>query len=334
MCRTFFARAFAALVLLVLGNMALADVFRPAYLEMQQIDEQHYKVLWRLPALSDQRRLSAKLVFPDKTNIVGDVRGMLFDNAWEERYTLRTTNSLIGQQIRIEGILGGATDVIVRIERADGTTQLERLKPSQPQFTVTASPGSGEIAWDYFVLGVEHILGGIDHLLFVLALLLLVRNRRRLLLTITAFTVAHSITLICASLGWISLPGPPVEAAIALSIVFVATEVVHEQRGRISSTAQAPWLVAFAFGLLHGLGFAGALEEIGLPETAVPVALLMFNVGVEAGQLLFVAAMVALSAILGRFTRTSYSAASQTISYVIGSIAAFWTLERVAAFAR
>ena len=166
----------------------------------------------------------------------------------------------------------------------------------------------------------------------MLALLLLVRNLRRLVLTITAFTLAHSITLALATLDWISVPGPPVEAIIALSIVFVAAEVIREQQGHTSITARSPWVVAFSFGLLHGLGFAGALEEVGLPENAIPLALLMFNVGVEAGQLLFVLAIVLLGVLAGRVSRIPFPTVSRAVSYAIGSIAAFWTIERVAAF--
>lgn len=320
------------IVLLIFTQSASADIFRPAYLELSQIDAERYQVLWRVPALPDNRRLAARVLLPANTERLGEPREALMDNAWEQRYDIRAAGGLIDQSITIDGILGGATDVIVRVERLDGTTQLERLQPSQPVFTVTASPGPGEVAIAYLVLGVEHILGGIDHLLFVLALLLLVGNVRRLVLTITAFTVAHSITLVCATLGWISLPGPPVEAVIALSIVFVAAEVIHDQQGRASITAQAPWIVAFGFGLLHGLGFAGALEEVGLPETAIPVALLMFNVGVEAGQLLFVAGVVAVAALSKRFLPLSAASVKRTVSYAIGSIAAFWTIERVAAF--
>ncbi|WP_439107432.1 HupE/UreJ family protein [Congregibacter sp.] len=323
---------FLALILMLVCQAVSADIFRPAYLELSQLDAQRYSVLWRVPALPDNRRLAARVVYPANTERVGEARTAIINNAWEERYEILAAGSLIDQQVTIEGILGGATDVIVRIERLDGTTQLGRLQPAEPVFTVTASPGPGEVAVAYFVLGVEHILGGIDHLLFVLALLLLVGNLRRLLLTITAFTVAHSITLVCATLGWISLPGPPVEAVIALSIVFVAAEVIHEQQGRASLTARSPWLVAFGFGLLHGLGFAGALQEVGLPETAIPVALLMFNVGVEAGQLLFVAGVVILGALLSRVALVPATMVKRLVSYAIGSVAAFWTIERVAAF--
>ncbi|MFT7287259.1 MAG: hydrogenase/urease accessory protein HupE [Halieaceae bacterium] len=325
-------RQLCALTLFLLIAPAQADVFRPAYLEMTQLDEERYQVLWRLPALPDRRRLAARVQYPDNVERLGEARTLLMNNAWEARYEIRAEGGLTGGRIRIDGILGGATDVIVRVQRLDGTTQVERLAPAQPEFLLTRSRGPGEVALSYFVLGVEHILSGIDHLLFVLALLLLVRNLRRLVLTITAFTVAHSITLVCATLGWISLPGPPVEAVIALSIVFVAAEVIHEQQGRPSLSVRAPWLVAFAFGLLHGLGFAGALQEVGLPETAIPLALLMFNVGVEAGQLLFVLVMVGLAVLGNRLTTLEFRPVSRLISYFIGTVAAFWTIERVAAF--
>jgi hydrogenase/urease accessory protein HupE len=320
-----------ASLLLLFSVASPADIFRPAYLELSQETGERYRVLWRVPALPDSRRLAAEPVWPESVT-VSEPRAAMIGGSWEERYSITARGGLIGSEVRIEGILGGATDVIVRIERLDGTTQLERLRPAEPFFVVTASPGPGEVAWDYLVLGVEHILGGIDHLLFVLALLLLVRNLRRLVFTITAFTVAHSITLVCSTLGLISLPGPPVEAIIALSIVFVAAEVIHEQQGRASLTARSPWIVAFAFGLLHGLGFAGALEEVGLPETAIPVALLMFNVGVEAGQLLFVAALVFVALALRRLSRVPFPLVSRAVSYAIGTVAAFWTIERVASF--
>ena len=162
---------------------------------------------------------------------------------------------------------------------------MERLLPQSRDSSVQRVGGALEVACSYLVLGVEHILGGVDHLLFVLALLLIVRGGKRIFITITAFTLAHSITLVSANLGWVRVPGPPVEAMIALSIVFVAAEVVHGLRGKPGLTARAPWVVAFSFGLLHGFGFAGALAEVGLPQKAIPVALLMFNVGVEIGQL-------------------------------------------------
>jgi hydrogenase/urease accessory protein HupE len=182
--------------------------------------------------------------------------------------------------------------------------------------------------WTYAALGVEHILLGFDHLLFVLALLLLVRGTKLLVLTITAFTVAHSITLGAAVLGFVSIPIGPVEAIIALSIVFVAQEIIKRDMGRPSLTARAPWLVSFSFGLLHGLGFAGALSDIGLPQQSIPLALLFFNVGVEIGQLAFVFACILTMILFRRYVQKEHILIRRAPAYGIGALAAFWTLER------
>ena len=179
----------------------------------------------------------------------------------------------------------------MRIQFNDGTTRTQRLTPTETTFQIAKLPSALAVVETYFELGIEHILLGIDHLLFVFALLLLVSGARRLVATITAFTAAHSITLAAATLDWVRLPAPPLEAVIALSIAFVAAEILQAQKGNTSLTIRQPWLVAFTFGLLHGFGFAGALAEIGLPSVEIPLALLFFNVGVEAGQLLFIAAV-------------------------------------------
>jgi hypothetical protein len=193
------------------------------------------------------------------------------------------------------------------------------------------------------LLGIEHILFGVDHLLFVLGLLILVKGWRRLVGTITAFTVAHSITLAAATLGFVHVPSKPVEATIALSIVFVACEIVHRRQGRSGLTEMWPWVIAFSFGLLHGLGFAGALREVGLPQNAIPIALLFFNIGVELGQLLFIGFVMAVIALTvyaaKRFSQSKVAPQSafnlcETISaYAIGGIAAFWLIQRTLSFA-
>ena len=320
------------LVASLAGLAAQADIFRPAYLELRETDPGRYDVLWKVPALGD-RRLAARVRFPEGTRNVTEPAGHFEGGAFLERWRIERAGGLTGQEIAIDGLLGGVTDVIVRLERADGTSQMERLLPESARFTVTAPAGTGEVAWSYLVLGVEHILGGIDHLLFVLALLLVVRGARRIVLTVTAFTVAHSITLVAATLGWVQVPGPPVEAIIALSIVFVAAEVVHGLQGRPGLTARAPWVVAFSFGLLHGFGFAGALAEVGLPQKAIPVALLMFNVGVEIGQLIFVAAALAAGALIARLPVARPAWTNYALPYAIGTVSMFWVIERVAAFA-
>ena len=325
-----------ALLACCLASVTHADVFRPAYLELREAGRDDsgadlYDVMWKRPALGDSR-LAIQIRFPQGTTRVNPPRGVFNETAYIERWQISRPGGLTGQTLSIDGIVGGVTDIIVRIERQDGTSQVERLLPQSPQFTVKAATGATEIAWSYLFLGVEHILGGVDHLLFVLALLLIVRGGKRILMTITAFTVAHSITLVCATLGWMHVPGPPVEAMIALSIVFVAAEIVHGLRGRPGLTARAPWIVAFSFGLLHGFGFAGALAQVGLPQKAVPLALLTFNVGVEVGQLMFVAFAVGVRAALTRWSAPKQAWMSYAAPYAIGCVAMFWVIERVAVF--
>jgi hydrogenase/urease accessory protein HupE len=327
-----------ALVLLTccLAAVTHADVFRPAYLELREAGQDDsgadlYDVMWKRPAQGDSR-LAIQIRFPQDTTQVSQPQGVFNENAYVERWRISRPGGLTGQILSIDGIVGGVTDVIVRIERQDGTSQVERLLPQSPQLTVKAATGTAAVAWSYLVLGIEHILGGVDHLLFVLALLLIVRGGKRIFLTVTAFTVAHSITLVSATLGWVHVPGPPIEAMIALSIVFVASEIVHGLRGRHGLTARAPWIVAFGFGLLHGFGFAGALAEVGLPQKAVPLALMMFNVGVEVGQLMFVAIALGARGVLTRLPVARPGWLSYATPYAIGGVAMFWAVERVAAF--
>ena len=324
-------RVLFALLLLAGTGAAQADVFRPAYLELRESGPDQYEVMWKVPMRGDAR-LGVQVVFPEGTEQLTPPQGVFTANAHVERWQVRRRGGFAGQTLRIDGIERGVSDVIVRVERQDGSSQVERLLPERPQFVVLAASNALEVARAYFVLGVEHILGGIDHLLFVLSLLLIVRGGRRIFITVTAFTLAHSITLVAATLGWVRVPGPPVEAMIALSIVFVAAEAAHGLQGKPGLTARAPWVVAFSFGLLHGFGFAGALAEVGLPQRAIPVALFTFNVGVEIGQLLFIAAILAARWVLVRVPMRPPAWAHALPAYVIGAIAMFWVLERVRAF--
>ncbi len=222
------------------------------------------------------------------------------------------------------------------VEIADGVGEARRLTPGNTSFTVPTQPSRLEVVRTYLLLGIEHILSGIDHLVFVLALLLLVKGARRLIFTVTAFTLAHSLTLAGATLGYVRMPGPPIEATIALSIMFVASEIMHSRRGNPGLTERYPWVVAFTFGLLHGFGFAGALAQIGLPQTSIPIALLFFNVGVEVGQLLFIASVFAAIALARQITRRidlpRPAWAWAVPPYAIGGIAAYWVIQRIAAF--
>ena len=239
---------------------------------------------------------------------------------------------LRGKEISIDGLRATVTDALARIQYRDGSVEIARLTPESPAFTVKGAQPIWEVARTYFLLGVDHILSGFDHLLFVLALVLLIHDRWMLLKTITAFTVAHSITLAGATLGYFSLPQKPVEATIALSIAFVASELIKMKPGERRLSEAYPWVVAFTFGLLHGFGFAGALKEIGLPHSDVPLALFTFNVGVEAGQLLFVAAVLAGFRAITALVTVPLAPARLVAAYLIGTAAMIWLVARLDSF--
>jgi hydrogenase/urease accessory protein HupE len=320
--------------LAALASPARAHEVRPAYLEITETAPHRYAVLWRTPVLSGMG-LPVVLKLPEGVRDVAEPTVQeLTDSLLERRVLEAGDDGLAGRRIEFAGLQGTITDVLVRVALRDGTGSTTIVRPSQPWVEIAAAGGTFTVVRAYLTHGIEHILFGFDHLLFVLALILIVRDRRMLFLTITAFTVAHSITLALATLGIVRVPGPPVEAAIALSILLLATEIVHLRRGAIGFTARWPWVVAFTFGLLHGFGFASALSDIGLPQGDIPLALFAFNVGVECGQLAFVAVVSSLAALLARLRlgarveRYGLNAAP----YAIGTLAAFWFFERLAKF--
>ncbi len=335
-CRLFFA-----VLAVLLAQPATSDELRPGYLEMRQTSPGTYNLLFKIPARGDDLRLAIYVSLPEGTQDVAPPRASFSDGAYVERRIIRRDGGLIGQPVVIEGLSATSTDVLVRIESLAGAIQTERLSPTKTSFIIQAVPGAGEVAATYLRLGVEHILFGFDHLLFVLALVILVRTWSRVAITVTAFTIAHSITLAAATLGFVNVPGPPVEATIALSIMLVAVEILNARRGKPSLTARLPWLVAFSFGLLHGFGFAGALAEVGLPQHAIPVALLFFNIGVEIGQLLFVTTVLSLIS-LSRYVASqvltpallerTFGRLDVTAAYATGLTAAYWLVERTTAF--
>jgi hydrogenase/urease accessory protein HupE len=326
---------------MLLGQPAQADELRPGYLEFRQTASDTYSMLFKIPARGDDLRLAIYVRLPEGATDVLPPRARFTGGAYIERRTIRRVGGVTGQTITIEGLSATSTDILVRIESLGGATQTERLSPTKTTFVVQATPGAWEVASTYLRLGTEHILSGFDHLLFVLALVILVRDWRRVALTVTAFTVAHSITLAAATLGLLNVPGPPVEASIALSIVFVAVEIVNARRGIQSLTTRWPWFVAFCFGLLHGFGFAGALAEVGLPQHAIPIALLFFNLGVEIGQLAFVAVILSAATLFRRAAvlrfeplriRRAADRLDIAAAYMIGALAAYWLIERTASF--
>jgi hydrogenase/urease accessory protein HupE len=324
-----------ALVLVTMTALFLplpghAHEVRPAYLDLREDRSGEFSVLWKTPMLGEMR-LALDPAFSGPVESLTPVATRTTGDAAVQTWHLRA-GSLRGQTVRIAGLEATLTDVLVRIAFVDGSIWVQRLTPQQPASVISGRPSAWSVAGTYLALGVEHILTGIDHLLFVLALLLLTNGTWRLVKTVTAFTVAHSITLGLATLGIVHIPSRPVEAVIALSIVFVAAEIVQARRGRSGLAAQMPWIVAFIFGLLHGFGFAGALSEVGLPDGHIPVALLFFNLGVETGQLLFVAAVLGVVAGIRRTGMAWPRWAGLVPPYVIGSLAMFWVIQRVAAF--
>jgi hydrogenase/urease accessory protein HupE len=319
----------------LLGSVAYSHALEPGYLEIREIDRTLYAVVWKKPAVvGAPMAIAARLPESCDPRAAGELS---WDGtAYYARWTATCTDGISGGEVTIAGLGQTSTDVLVRILFADGTTRTQRLTPITTSFVIAGQPGRLEIASTYFGFGVEHILLGIDHLLFVLALLILVKGKRRLVATVTAFTLAHSMTLAGATLGWVYMPGPPLEAVIALSIAFVAAEIIHGRQGKPGLTERYPWVVAFAFGLLHGFGFAGALTQVGLPQVEIPLALLFFNVGVEVGQLLFIAAVFAAVWIFHRVVRhmrlPRVRGAPALSSYLIGGLAMFWVIERTVAF--
>lgn len=310
-----------------------AHALDPGYLNLSALGQDRWRVTWRAPDVQG-RPMAIKARLPGGCS--GAAPPLVFDGrAWTAAWVASCPSGLSGGMIGIGGLDRTSTDTLVRYELTPGRTQFHRLTASQTAFTVPQDPGFLDILSSYAALGVSHILEGVDHLLFVLALVLLIPDRLRLIGAVTAFTVAHSVTLAAASLGWLRIPAPPVEAVIALSIVFLAHELSQPPSARDPVAARFPWIVSFAFGLIHGLGFADALREIGLPEGDIPLALLAFNVGVEIGQLLFIALILALSASVRLFFPEIKSRAAMLTcvsGYPIGGMGAFWLIDRIAGF--
>ncbi|MDU8944280.1 HupE/UreJ family protein [Ovoidimarina sediminis] len=311
-----------------------AHALDPGYLDLASMGQDRWRVIWRAPDLSG-RPMPIDVVLPRNcTN--GTPPPPVFDGrAWTTGWVATCPGGLEGGAIAIEGLDRTRTDTLVRYELQPGRAQVYRLTSAETAFTVPENPGVIDILWSYIGLGVTHILEGVDHLLFVFALMLLIRGRSRLFWAVTAFTGAHSITLAAASLGWLNVPPPPVEAVIALSIVFLAYELSLPPEARDPVAGRYPWVVSFAFGLMHGLGFAGALREIGLPEGDIPLALFSFNVGVEIGQILFIILVLALRAAALRLypqIKTRTDPLTRVASYGIGSTASFWMIDRIAGF--
>ncbi len=317
----------AVILVLLPAVPVAAHESRPGYLELRELADGRYAVLWKQPAVGDLV-LRLNPVFPDSCTLTSAER-QLQPGAMSTRLTISCPDGLAGSTIRIAGLEDTITTVLVRIQHLDGPEEVYLVHPTAPFVTIRGAAGWTERAWSYLQLGIEHITLGLDHLLFVLGLLLILRDRWMLVKTVSAFTVAHSLTLAAATLGLASLPGPPLNAAIALSILFLGPEIVRSWRGQASLTIRQPWVVAFAFGLLHGFGFASGLTATGLSRGEIPLALLLFNVGVEVGQLAFVCLVLLLERSFRQLDIHWPGWVAYAPGYLVGSLGAFWTIQRV-----
>lgn len=318
--------ALATLFLIV--GPAKADDLRPGYLEFTQKSEADWSLVWKAPMRGGVTP-ATQPILPKRCIARGEPQRVMGDMAMISTFQISCKGTVAGSVIGLSNFSSAQTDVLVRVAPLGRPVQALRLTASAPSVEIAAKPDSWQVARTYFVIGVEHIVFGYDHLLFVVALVLLLTGIRTIAIAVTAFTVAHSITLIGTTLGFLGLPQRPVEAIIALSIVFLAVEIVKKKDAEPRLSERVPWVVAFLFGLLHGFGFAGALKEIGLPESDVPTALLTFNLGVEAGQLLIVVATLGLLWALRKVRPDWTRPAIRASSYAIGAVAAMWLLERV-----
>lgn len=301
---------------------ALSHEVRPAYLAIEEVSEGLHRVTWKQPILGD-RRLPLDPVLPEHCEILNEGlpehTGAALIIRWDVRCDL--SHGLV----EIDGLSRTLTDVMVRITPLEGEQISRMLKPDSPAFDL-ADPAPPIAA--YLFLGVEHLLFGIDHILFVIGLVLFIGDRWMLLKTITAFTVAHSITLAISVLDLVRLPQGPVEAVIALSILFLARELMLPEADRSALMRIRPWLMAFTFGLLHGFGFAGALADIGLPRDDLALSLLLFNVGIELGQLMVIGVMLSAGWLVHRLHILQSTVWQQAFTVLMGIAAAYWTIDR------
>lgn len=325
-------RLFIALWFLIIAMPAQADELRPAYIEMNQISQNDWNIVWKASAQSPLAE--GQVILPDVCKAKDAPQKRFDQNNVITRFSMTCDGDIVNQNIGLNGLQFSNSDALVRISYLNDEIQVIRLTPNEYSTIIESEQQNiiTNVASTYTLLGFEHILEGYDHLLFVLALVLLIPSLRLIAWTVTAFTLAHSITLIGTTLGYLSLPSQPVETVIALSILFLALEVVAAIKGtgdnqRLSE--RYPWMVAFLFGLLHGFGFAGALAEIGLPQDDVPLALLTFNLGVELGQLLIVIIGLALLRIVGHFKPQYLKTVKLILAYAIGIIATYWFIERL-----
>jgi hydrogenase/urease accessory protein HupE len=318
------------ILLFTFGFNGWAHEIRPAFLQIIQTSETTYEVFWKIPSMGDAVP-KIHPIFPPFFTVEEFKKPKQIPGSVVYSYKITSKESLQGKILTIEGLNKTLIDALVTVTYLNGEKVTLMLQPDQDSSIIPGETSTGDVIKTYSLLGIEHILFGIDHLLFVLALIIITMGKWKIIKTITAFTIAHSITLSLAALGYVNFPPAPVEAVIALSIVFLATEIIKIINGNQTLTSKKPWLVAFTFGLLHGFGFAGALSNIGLPANDIPFALAFFNIGVEIGQILFVIIVLAIIKLLS--LKKEWPIYIKKIpAYTIGSLASFWLIERIVGF--
>lgn len=319
-------RIVAALLLMILTAHVNAHKLAPSLLALTEAPGERYQIHWKTPSTTP-RGVTIRPVLPVTCKALSEPAFVVEGTGVVATWEAQCAGGVRGARLGVSGLAESGTAALLKIEFSDGTSVQALLGSEDALFEVPIKPGTLTVVLDYTVLGFEHILSGVDHLLFVLALMLLVGVNRNLIWTITAFTVGHSLTLALAALGYVRYPVAEVEFAIAASILLVALELGRSPNPQ-HWLRRRPWLAAACFGLLHGMGFAGALLELGLPQGEIVWALLMFNIGIEAGQLAFVAFMIAVLALLSRLQVLHWRVVYWLPVYIIGSLSTFWCLER------
>jgi len=310
---------------------AIAHEVRPAVLTITEISESHYFVNWRIPTLQG-KRVGIDAQFADQCSLIQDARIIHSGGAATRTFNLKCISGLEGSEIYIRNLAATMIDVMVNIDLLNGQKIHHLIRPTSPSYLVPERQDHTSIINDYIMLGAEHILKGWDHLLFVMGLVLLLRDWRTILIAATGFTLAHSITLCLLALGYIKVSAPAVEAVIALSIIILAVEIIkNKDRPRQTLITTKPWLICGVFGLFHGLGFASALANYGLPDHARLISLLSFNIGVEIGQIIFITCLMLLSLFRRNFPAFIAQAGHQASVWLIGIMGSFWLIDRCAA---
>lgn len=320
-------RLLSLLILLFFGSSAHADELRPGYMEFTQKSATQWVLVWKLPMQGGFTPLTTPHL-PKGCKPINLPQRDIANAAVTTRSNVECKAEVAGQSIGLDGMETAQSDVLVRVAPLGRPVQALRLTPSNPRVAIQEKANRWQVAHTYFITGIDHILFGYDHLFFVVSLVFLLSGFWTIAKAVTAFTIAHSLTLVGTTLGWIGLPQQPVESVIALSILFLAVEIIKRKPGKMRLSERVPWVVAFGFGLLHGFGFAGALKEIGLPEQDISVALFTFNLGVEVGQIMIVALTLILLEALRRISEAVQTTVIKFATYAIGITASYWFMER------